>query len=100
MRYLKGLGTVFVPREAREKCAIFDTEEVDRNTFHVTDEFEFTNGSKTIRPDIVFLINGVPLLLIETKAAHKIEGMSEALEQIKDITEIVLNCWLLCRFMH
>lgn len=83
-RYLKGLGTVFVPHEKRERnVRFFDTEEVDRNTFHVTDEFEFTNGSKTIRPDIVFLINGIPLLLIETKAAHKIEGMSEALEQIK-----------------
>lgn len=83
-RYLKGLGTVFVPHEKRERnVRFFDTEDVDRNTFHVTDEFEFTNGSKTIRPDIVFLINGIPLLLIETKAAHKIEGMSEALEQIK-----------------
>jgi len=83
-KYLKGLGTVFVPKEKRERnVRFFDTEYIDRNIFHVTDEFEFTNGTKTIRPDIVFLINGVPVLLIETKAAYKIDGISEALEQVK-----------------
>lgn len=82
--YLKGLRTVFVPTEKRERNVTFiDAENMDRNTFHVTDEFVFSNGIKTIRPDIVFLINGIPVLFIETKAAHKIEGMSEALEQIK-----------------
>jgi type I restriction enzyme R subunit len=83
-KYLKGLGTVFVPNEKRERnVRFFDTEDIDRNIFHVTDEFEFTNGTKTIRPDVVFLINGVPVFLIETKAAHKIDGISEALEQVK-----------------
>jgi type I restriction enzyme R subunit len=82
--YLKGLRTVFVPTEKRERNVTFiDAENIDRNTFHVTDEFVFSNGIKTIRPDIVFLINGIPVLFIETKAAHKMEGMSEALEQIK-----------------
>lgn len=82
--YLKGLRTVFVPNEKRERNVRFvDTKNIDRNIFHVTDEFEFTNGTKTIRPDIVFLINGVPVILIETKAAHKIDGISEALEQMK-----------------
>ena len=82
--YLKGLKTIFVPAEDRERNVVFiDTENIDRNTFQVTDEFAFTNGSKTIRPDIVFLINGVPVFLIETKAAHKIDGISEALDQIR-----------------
>jgi len=82
--YLKGLRTVYVPDEKRERNVEFiDTENIDDNMFHVTDEFSFTNGSNTIRPDVVFLINGVPVFLIETKAVHKIEGMNEALEQIK-----------------
>jgi len=82
--YLKGLRTVFVPTENRERNVTFiDTENIGRNTFQVTDEFAFTNGSETIRPDIVFLINGVPVFLIETKAAHKIDGISEALDQIR-----------------
>jgi type I restriction enzyme R subunit len=60
-----------------------DAENIDANTFQVTDEFEFGNGSKTISADVVFLINGVPVFLVETKAAHKIEGMAEALEHIR-----------------
>ena len=82
--YLKGLKTVFVPSEKRERnITLLDTRNISRNTFHVTDEFRFTNGTRTIRQDIVFLINGIPLLFIETKAATKVEGMSEALEQVK-----------------
>ncbi|HOR93676.1 MAG TPA: HsdR family type I site-specific deoxyribonuclease [Spirochaetota bacterium] len=82
--YLKGLKTVFVPSEKRERnIKLLDTEDVDRNTFHVTEEFMFTNGTKTIRQDVVFLVNGIPLLFIETKSASKVEGMSEALEQVK-----------------
>lgn len=82
--YLKGLKTVFVPNEKRERNVEFiDAENIDANTFQVTDEFEFTNGSKTIRGDVVFLINGVPVFLVETKAAHKIEGMTEALAQVR-----------------
>ncbi|MEA2075109.1 MAG: HsdR family type I site-specific deoxyribonuclease, partial [Euryarchaeota archaeon] len=82
--YLKGLRNIFVPDENRERNVRFiDTENIDRNVFQVTDEFSFTNGSKTIRPDVVFLINGVPVFLIETKAAHKIDGIAEALDQIR-----------------
>lgn len=82
--HLKGLRSIFVPDEKRERNVRFiDTESIDRNTFHVTDEFSFTNGSKTIRPDIVFLINGIPVIFIETKAAHKVEGIAEALDQVR-----------------
>jgi len=81
--YLKGLKTVFVPDQKREMdLELIDTDNLDNNTFHVTDEFSFTNGTKTNRPDIVFLINGVPVLIIETKASHKIDGMTEAFDQI------------------
>ena len=69
--YLKGIKTVFVPGEKRERNIRFlDTADVNRNTFHVTDEFVFTSGNKTIRPDIVFLINGLSVLFVETKATH------------------------------
>lgn len=82
--YLKGIKTVFVPSERRERNVRFlDCENLDRNTFHVTDEFCFTNGTKTIRPDVTCLINGLPLLLVETKASHKLDGMAEALEQVR-----------------
>ncbi|MGY4687477.1 type I restriction endonuclease subunit R [Petrotoga sp. DB-2] len=82
--YLKGLKTKFVSNEKRERNVTFlDTYEIDRNIFQVTDEFTFTNGSETIRADVVFLINGVPLILVETKAPHRIDPLNEAYKQVK-----------------
>jgi type I restriction enzyme R subunit len=82
--HLRGLKSVFVPYEKRERnLALIDTKDINRNTFHVTDEFTFSNNGKTIRPDIVFLINGFPVLFIETKSADKIDGITCALDQIK-----------------
>jgi len=82
--YLKGIKTVFVPDEKRERNVKFiDTKNIEENIFQVTDEFKFTNGKETIRPDIVFLINGIPIIIVETKSAHKIEGLDDAFNQIK-----------------
>ena len=74
--YLKGLKTVFVEAERRERnLRLLDFDNPRRNAFHVTDEFSFTNGVHTIRADIVFLINGIPIILIETKAATRLDGI-------------------------
>lgn len=82
--FLKGLKTVFVETERRERNVhLLDMENVRRNTFHVTNEFAFSNGVYTIRPDVVFLVNGIPIILIETKAATKLEGIAEALDQVR-----------------
>ena len=82
--YLKGLKTVFVEAEKRERnLRLIDFDNPDRNAFHVADEFRFTNGVHTIRADIVFLINGIPVLLIETKAATRLDGIAEGLDQLR-----------------
>ena len=82
--YLAGLKTVFVEEERRERnVRLLDPEDVEVNTFHVTDEFTFTNGTYTIRPDVVFLVNGIPVLIVETKAATHLEGIAEAFDQIR-----------------
>ncbi len=82
--YLNGLKTVFVEAEKRERnVRLLDPETIDNNTFHVTDEFSFTNGTHTIRPDVVFLVNGIPILIVETKAATELEGIAKALDQIR-----------------
>jgi type I restriction enzyme, R subunit len=81
--FLRGLKTVFVPDEKRERnVRLLDTENVEQNTFHVTDEFVFTNGQETVRVDVVLLVNGVPVILVETKAATHPEGISEAFDQV------------------
>ncbi len=81
--FLRGLKTVFVEADKRERNIRLIGLDVSANTFHVTDEFAYTNGVHTIRADIVFVINGIPVLLIETKAARKKEGVAEALDQLR-----------------
>ncbi|SHK47929.1 type I restriction endonuclease subunit R [Thermocrinis minervae] len=84
LEYLKGLKNEYIKQERRERnIRLIDIKNIHNNVFHVTDEFEFNNGKKTIRPDIVFLINGIPIVLVETKATYVIEGMNEALDQIR-----------------
>ncbi|MCX6803843.1 MAG: HsdR family type I site-specific deoxyribonuclease, partial [Candidatus Diapherotrites archaeon] len=81
--YLKGIKTVFVPNEKRERNVKLIDEQPKNNIFQVTDEYSFTNGKFTNRYDVVFFINGVPLFFVETKSAHKLGGMSEALDQVR-----------------
>ena len=42
-----------------------------RNIYEVTEEFYFHNGRYGTREDLVFLINGIPVLVIECKNATK-----------------------------
>jgi len=82
--YLKGLRTVFVEAERRERnVRLLDPHNVEANVFHVTDEFVFSNGVHRIRADVAFLVNGVPVIVVETKAATHREGVAEALDQIR-----------------
>jgi len=82
--YLKGLKTVFVQAERRERnLRLLDPQQVEANTFHVTDEFRFHSGPNKIRADVVFLVNGIPVILVETKAATRPEGIAEALDQVR-----------------
>ena len=82
--YLKGLKTVFVQAERRERnLRLLDPQQVEANTFHVTDEFHFHSGPHKIRADVVFLVNGIPVILVETKAATRPEGIAEAFDQVR-----------------
>lgn len=82
--YLRGLKTVFVPEERRERnVRLLEPLEWQANTFHVTDELSYTNGTHRIRLDAAFFINGIPVLLVETKSATKLEGIAEALDQVR-----------------
>jgi type I restriction enzyme R subunit len=73
-----------VETERRERnVRRLNTEQPRTNTFHVSEEFVYSNGVQRIRPDVIFLINGIPVLLVETKAATRLEGIAEALEQVR-----------------
>lgn len=82
--YLKGLKTLFVEAERCERnLRLLDTEHPERNTFHVTVEFFFKLGADVIRADVVLLVNGIPVIVVETKAATKRDGIAVALDQIR-----------------
>lgn len=82
--YLKGLKTIFVEAERREKnLRLLDADRLEANTFHVTDEFRFVSGRTAIRADVALLINGIPVIVVETKAATRPEGIAEAFDQIR-----------------
>ncbi len=82
--YLKGLKTAFVEAERRERnVRLLDTDKPEANTFHVTDEFRFVSGRAAIRADVVLFINGIPVIVVETKAATRPEGIAEAFDQIR-----------------
>ena len=81
--YLRGLKTVFVPDEKRERNVRLLAAGWEQNTYHVTDELRFTDGAHAIRLDAAFFINGIPLLLVEAKAVTHLEGIAEALEQVR-----------------
>ncbi len=84
LRYLKGQISVYHEGERREvNINLIDFENVTKNRFHVTDEWQYTNGTYTNRGDVILLINGIPVIIVETKGAHKKEGIAEGVDQIR-----------------
>ena len=82
--YLAGLKKAYVPLEKRERnIRVLDTDNLAANRFHVTEEWRYTSGTHSIRPDVVFLINGIPVLVVEAKAATIRGGIGKALDQLR-----------------
>lgn len=54
-----------------------------RNRYEVTEEFSVHNGRYGTREDVVFLINGIPVLVIECKNANKEEAIALGIDQIR-----------------
>ena len=54
---------------------LIDFEDIDNNTFNVVTELTYRNGEDEFRPDIIPLINGIPLSFIEVKKPNNREGI-------------------------
>jgi type I restriction enzyme R subunit len=75
-----------VPEENRElNVRLIDFEHEDRNIFQVADEWRQrdANGVFANRADVVFLINGLPVAIAETKKANAADGLSAGIDQIR-----------------
>ncbi len=54
---------------------LIDFENFDNNSFHVVTELPYQKDDETFRPDIILLINGVPLVFIEVKKPNNKDGI-------------------------
>ena len=82
--YLRNRGKFYEHEEKRERDLILiDYENPARNTYEVTEEWAYHNGHYGTRQDVVFLINGIPVLVIECKNANKDEAIALGVDQIR-----------------
>lgn len=84
LSWLRGEQAIYDESEKRRRnVTVIDYDHPERNLFQVTFEWQYTNGRETNRADVMFLINGIPVAIVETKSAKKPNGMEEALIQIR-----------------
>ena len=82
--YLRNRGKFFDQDNNRERDLILiDYDDPTRNVFEVTEEWTYHNGHYGTREDVVFLINGIPVLVIECKNADKDEAIALGVDQIR-----------------
>ena len=84
VEHLRNRGKFFDHEEKRERDLILiDYDEPSRNVYEVSEEWAFHNGHYGTREDVVFLINGIPVLVIECKNANKDEAIALGVDQIR-----------------
>lgn len=84
VEHLRNRGKFFDHEEKRERDLILiDYEVPANNVYEVTEEWAFHNGQYGTREDVVFLINGIPVLVIECKNANKDEAIALGVDQIR-----------------
>ncbi|MGH7265115.1 MAG: type I restriction endonuclease subunit R, partial [Candidatus Rokuibacteriota bacterium] len=84
LAWLRGERSTYVEAERRERnVTVVDFDHPAHNVFHVTDEWRYTNGQHANRADVMFLVNGIPVALVETKSAATREGIDDGLAQVR-----------------
>jgi len=84
VEHLRNRGKFFDHEENRERDLILiDYADPANNVYEVTEEWAFHNGHYGTREDVVFLINGIPVLVIECKNANKDEAIALGVDQIR-----------------
>ncbi len=84
LHYLQGEKTFFSQEENREfNLILIDYDNPANNIFEVTEEYYLFNGQYANREDVVFLINGIPVVVIECKNATKDEAIAIGVDQLR-----------------
>ncbi len=81
---LKGQKSIFVRTDNRDRNITFiDFNTPENNIFHVTDEWQQNGIAFNNRADVIFLVNGIPVAIAETKAENLTDGISKGIDQIR-----------------
>ena len=84
VEYLRNHGKFFDHEENRERDLILiDYDDPKNNVYEVTEEWAYDNGHYGTREDVVFLLNGITVLVIECKNASKDEAIALGVDQIR-----------------
>ncbi|HLF95301.1 MAG TPA: HsdR family type I site-specific deoxyribonuclease, partial [Planctomycetota bacterium] len=84
LAWLRGERSIHVEREKRQRnVTVIDFAHAAHNLFQVTDEWQYTNGQHTSRADVMFLVNGLPVAVVETKGARRRDAIDAGLAQIR-----------------
>lgn len=77
------LGKAFYGKlTAQSGNRLIDFNNFNNNRFHVATELTYQNDDEEFRPDIVLLINGMPLVFIEVKKPNNPKGVLAERERI------------------
>jgi len=81
--WLKGEASIALRQdEKHQTIRLIDYENHENNNFTVTNQFPFA-GYANIRPDIILMVNGIPLSIIEAKAqAYESVDYTDAISQL------------------
>ncbi len=84
LEWVKGeKSLVLEPGEKAGTIRVIDFDNPKNNTFIVTNQFKFS-GYENVRFDIVLMVNGIPLVVIEAKTTTKeLLDYHEAIKQLK-----------------
>jgi type I restriction enzyme, R subunit len=84
LTYLRNAKTFYDKGKGRElNLVLIDYEHPESNVFEVTEELYSHNGKHGTREDVVFFINGIPVLVIECKNATKDEAIALGIDQVR-----------------
>lgn len=84
LEYFRGTKTFFCNSENREyNLQLIDYNNHSNNTYHISEEYYFHNGKYGNREDIVFFVNGIPVIVIECKNATIDESLAIGIDQIR-----------------
>jgi type I restriction enzyme R subunit len=78
------LGKAFYEKLTnRSGVKLIDFENFENNNFHVVTELTYKNGEDEFRPDVICLVNGMPLVFIEVKKPNNRDGVLAERDRMK-----------------